>query len=139
MHGKHIFVIIMCVPFFCSFYLQEGFVHIQNIVGEAIIRLIANPYMTDCNGTLKENITVSMKQLPYPDYNLDFFLITASSVLPFLIIVAFIYSAGIFTKVYLYPHTKNTLFSLCSKILTLSELERENIFVLKYNLYLNSS
>ena len=89
----------VCVLLFCSFYLQEGFVHIQNIVGEAIIRLMANPNMTNCSGTLEEDITVSMRQLPYPEYRVDFFLITTAAILPFLLILAYIYSAGVFTKV----------------------------------------
>ena len=59
---------------------------------------MANPDMTDCDGYL-EDITVSMRQLPYPQYTVDFFLITAVSILPFLIVLAFIYSAGTFTKV----------------------------------------
>jgi len=87
------------VLFSCSFYLQEGFVHIQNIVGEAIIRLMANPNMTDCNGTLEEDITVSMRQLPYPEYRVDNFLSVVSFFLPILLILAYIYSAGVFTKV----------------------------------------
>ena len=71
-------------------------------MGEAIIRLMANPDMTDCDGDLQHNISVSMRQLPYPHYTLDIFLITASSTLPFLIVLAFIYSAGTFTKVHVY-------------------------------------
>ena len=84
---------------FCSFYLQEGFVHIQNIVGEAIIRLMVNPNMTNCSGTLEEDITVSMRQLPYPEYRVDSFIIGVSFFLPLLLILAYIYSAGVFTKV----------------------------------------
>ena len=68
-------------------------------MGEAIIRLMANPNMTDCDGVLEHNISVSMRQLPYPQYTVDFFLLTAVSILPFLIVLAFIYSAGTFTKV----------------------------------------
>ena len=82
-----------------SFYLSEGFIHLESIVGEAIIRLMANPGMTNCSGELQHNISVSMRQLPYPEYTVDFFLITSVSILPFLIVLAFIYSAGTFTKV----------------------------------------
>jgi ATP-binding cassette subfamily A (ABC1) protein 3 len=81
-----------------NFYFSEGFIHLESIVGEAIIRLMANPEMTDCNGLLEPSISVSMKQLPYPQYTVDFFLLTAVSILPFLIVLAFIYSAGTFTK-----------------------------------------
>ncbi|CAI8053623.1 ATP-binding cassette sub-family A member 3 [Geodia barretti] len=81
-----------------NFYLSEGFIHLENIVGEAVIRLMANPNMTDCDGGLEHNISVAMRQLPYPQYTVDFFLITAVSILPFLIVLAFIYSAGTFTK-----------------------------------------
>ena len=83
----------------CSFYFSEGFVHLESIVGEAIIRLMANPDMTECEGVLEHNISVSMRQLPYPQYTVDFFLITAVSILPFLIVLVFMYSAGTFTKV----------------------------------------
>ena len=89
-----------------SFYFREGFVHLESVVGEAIIRLMANPNMTDCDGDL-HNITVSMKQLPYPHYTLDIFLITASSTLSLLIVLAFIYSAGTFTKVLYVVHVNN--------------------------------
>ena len=90
---------------FFSFYLSEGFIHLENIVGEAVIRLMANPNMTDCDGGLEHNISVAMRQLPYPQYTVDFFLITAVSILPFLIVLAFIYSAGTFTKVCVYCYS----------------------------------
>ena len=79
--------------------MQEGFVHLENIVGEAIIRLMKNRNMTNCNGTLKEDITVSMKQMPFPKYTLNTFLVVTAALLPFLLILAYIYSAGVFTKV----------------------------------------
>ena len=99
----HTYICIICVYIVCilfSFYLSEGFIHLESIVGESIIRLMANPDMTDCDGDLQPNISVSMRQLPYPQYTVDFFLLTSVSVLPFLIVLAFIYSAGTFTKVY---------------------------------------
>ena len=75
-------------------------------MGEAIIRLMANPNMIDCNGVLQHEISVSMRQMPYPPYTVDLFLITAVSILPFLIVLAFIYSAGTFTKVCTHCHVR---------------------------------
>ena len=89
---KHYFVCLF------SFYFSEGFVHLENIVGEAIIRLMANPDMTDCDGDL-DDITVSMRQLPYPEYTIDIFLSIIVTILPLFVVLAYIYSAGIFTKV----------------------------------------
>ena len=68
-------------------------------MGEAIIRLMANPDMTDCNGVLQHEISVSMRQMPYPKYTWDTFLIVVVAILPFFVVLAYIYSAGIFTKV----------------------------------------
>ena len=82
-----------------SFYLSEGFIHLESIVGEAIIRLIANRDMTDCDGVLQEDISVSMRQMPYPKYTSNTFLSVVGTILPLFVIVAYIYSAGIFTKV----------------------------------------
>ena len=91
-------VLVAAVVVLCSVYLSEGFVHLESIVGEAIIRLMANPDMTDCEGMLELNISVSMKQLPYPEYRVDLFLTVAGITLPLLLILAYIYSAGVFTK-----------------------------------------
>ena len=99
------YLVICSIVFYFSFYLSEGFIHLQSIVGEAIIRLMANPDMNNCDGALEHNISVAMRQLPYPQYTVDFFLITAVSILPFLIVLAFIYSAGTFTKVIIGPLT----------------------------------
>ena len=90
---------VSCISIcFFSFYFSEGFVHLESIVGEAIIRLMANPNMTDCDGYL-EDITVSMRQLPYPQYTVDIFLSIIVNILPLFVVLAYIYSAGIFTKV----------------------------------------
>ena len=70
-------------------------------MGEAIIRLIANPDMTDCDGDLQHNISVSMRQLPYPKYTENIFLSIVGTILPLFVILAYIYSAGVFTKVIL--------------------------------------
>ena len=45
-----------------------------------------------------------MKQIPYPSYRIDAFLNWNAAILPLLLIMAFIYSAGMFTKVRTYIH-----------------------------------
>jgi hypothetical protein len=80
-----------------NFYLSEGFVHLESIVGEAIIRLMVNPNMKGCEGSL-DDISVSMRQLPYPQYTVDVFLTIIITILPLFVILAYIYSAGVFTK-----------------------------------------
>ena len=91
-------VTLAAVVVLCSVYLSEGFVHLESIVGKAIIRLMVNPGMTDCEGMLETDISVSMRQLPYPEYRVDLFLTVAGITLPLLLILAYIYSAGVFTK-----------------------------------------
>ncbi|CAI7992152.1 ATP-binding cassette sub-family A member 2 [Geodia barretti] len=59
---------------------------------------MANPDMTECEGVLQPEISVSMRQLPYPQYTIDVFLSIIVTILPFFVILAYIYSAGIFTK-----------------------------------------
>ena len=59
---------------------------------------MANPDMTDCDGFL-DDISVSMRQLPYPQYIIDVFLTIIATILPLFVILAYIYSAGVFTKV----------------------------------------
>ena len=92
----YMYMYVIHIP---SFYFREGFVHLESIVGEAIIRLMANPGMTDCDGDLQHNITVSMRQLPYPKYTENLFLSVVGTILPLFVILAYIYSAGVFTKV----------------------------------------
>ena len=41
----------------------------------------------------------SMQQFPYPEYSIDYFLSSIVNFLPLLLVMAFIYSAGSFTKV----------------------------------------
>ena len=79
-----------------SFYFSEGFVHLESIVGEAIIRLMANPDMNECEGVLEQNISVSMRQLPYPQYTVDIFLSIIVTILPLFVNLGY---AGVFTKV----------------------------------------
>ena len=45
------------------------------------------------------HVQVSVKQIPYPSYRIDRFLNWNAAILPLLLIMAFIYSAGMFTKV----------------------------------------
>lgn len=66
-------------------------------MGEAIIRLMTD---TDCNGSLNPDVTVSMRQMPDPEYTVDNFLILLVNLLPVFVILGYIYSAGVFTKVY---------------------------------------
>jgi len=40
-----------------------------------------------------------MQQLPQPPYSRDLFLSLISFILPFLLLLAFLYSAGVFVKV----------------------------------------
>ena len=42
---------------------------------------------------------VYIQQLPQPPYSQDLFLNTISFILPFLLVLAFLYSAGVFVKV----------------------------------------
>ena len=63
---------------------------------------MANPDITECEGVSQPEISVSMRQLPYPQYTIDVFLSIIVTILPFFVILAYIYSAGIFTKVLFY-------------------------------------
>ena len=63
---------------------------------------MANRNMSDCEGLLKDEISVSMRQLPYPQYTIDIFLTIIVTILPFFVVLAYIYSAGVFTKVWTY-------------------------------------
>ncbi len=44
-------------------------------------------------------IIINSQQLPYPPYTVDIFLSTIGSILPLLLIMAFLYSAGTTVKV----------------------------------------
>ena len=66
-------------------------------MGEAIIRLMTD---TDCNSSLNPDVSVSMRQMPDPEYTVDNFLILLVNLLPVFVILGYIYSAGVFTKVY---------------------------------------
>ena len=77
-----------------SAYLAEGFLHLQNRVAQALVDWKAQ----------QENITVqrvhvSVKQIPHPPYRIDEFLDWNAAILPLLLVMTFIYSAGMFTKV----------------------------------------
>ena len=45
-----------------------------------------------------------LQQFPFPAYQVDFFLETVGGFLPILLVMAFLYSAGIIVKV-LKPHS----------------------------------
>ena len=65
-------------------------------MGESIIEWKAGEPLMD--------IQVSVRQLPYPEYSSNGFLIAASGLLPFVLVLSLIYSAGIFTKVHILAH-----------------------------------
>lgn len=71
-------------------YLSEGFLQLQQLVSQSIIEWKA--------GGISDPIEVSMRQFPYPPYREDFFLETISAFLPILLVMAFLYSAGIVVK-----------------------------------------
>lgn len=77
-------------PRIANDYLSEGFLHLQQLVGESIIQWKAPD--------LVEPIAVSVRQFPYPSYRVDLFLDNVSGFLPILLVMAFLYSAGIIVK-----------------------------------------
>ena len=81
-------------------------------MGEAIIRLMANPEI-DCNSPMSPNISVSMRQMPSPEYTVDTFLIILVNILPVCVVLGYIYSAGVFTKVHVICITLYTLLVIC--------------------------
>ena len=86
---NYTYFMLYCI--FFSLYLEEGFLHLQNIVGTSIITFKANRTL--------EPMQVSVRQLPYPNYRSDPLLVESGTLLPIIIVVSLIFSAGIFTKV----------------------------------------
>ena len=82
-------------------------------MGEAIIRLMANSEM-DCNSPMSPDISVSMRQMPNAEYTVDTFLILLVNILPIFIVLAYIYSAGVFTKVHVICITLYTILVTCN-------------------------
>lgn len=78
-----------------SSYLAEGFLHLQNRVARALV-----DWKTTQANLTRPTVQVSVKQIPHPSYRIDAFLTWNSAILPLLLIMAFIYSAGMFTKVH---------------------------------------
>lgn len=79
---------------FCCYspYIQEGFLHLQKIVGEAIIEWKARRKLGD--------IAISVRHIPFPEYTTSGeFLSTSFSFIPFFIVLGFLYPVAIFTKV----------------------------------------
>ena len=72
-------------------YTQEGFLHLQKVVEQAIIEWKA--------GAALEDVDVSVKHIPFPEYTSDNFLSTAFALVPFFIVLGFLYPAGSFCKV----------------------------------------
>ena len=56
------------------------------------------------------HVHVSVKQIPYPSYRIDAFLNWNSAILPLLLTMAFIYSAGMFTKVHVHVHVYTCMY-----------------------------
>ncbi|CAI8057993.1 ATP-binding cassette sub-family A member 3 [Geodia barretti] len=74
-------------------YLAEGFLHLQNRVARALV-----DWSTEKANISSPPVQVSVKQIPYPSYHIDTFLNWNAAILPLLLIMAFIYTAGMFTK-----------------------------------------
>lgn len=93
----------------CSFYLEEGFLHLQDAVGQSIIEFLANKTIRiQVSVEVSSVIQLSIKfhhcslvhqQFPYPPYRVDYFLQAVGAFLPLLLVIAFLFSAGIFVKV----------------------------------------
>ena len=85
--------ICVAIVFFCySHYIREGFLHLQKIVGEAIIEWKASRKL--------EDIAISVRHIPFPEYTTsDEFLSTSFTFIPFFIVLGFLYPVAIFTKV----------------------------------------
>lgn len=116
---------------FFSAYLNEGFLHLENIVGQALIE-----WKTGVKPNLPPvNVRVSIvslllvyilfvaliisfeQQLPYPTYNKDEFLVNVDFILPFLMMAAFMVSAGFLTKVKPHPLSLFLTLSLLQYLL----------------------
>ena len=89
-----LFALPPSLPPSLSAYLAEGFLHLQNRVAQAIV-----DWKTQQANISTSQVHVSVKQIPYPSYRIDAFLNWNSAILPLLLVMAFIYSAGMFTKV----------------------------------------
>ena len=108
-----------------SVYVTEGFLHIQNRVAQAIID------WKTANITTTPHVHVAMKQIPYPSYRIDAFLNWNAAILPLLLIMAFIYSAGMFTKVRIYWYTHTYICSFNSILITINTM---SFIVLRVNI-----
>ena len=92
----------------CSFYLEEGFLHLQDAVGQSIIEFLANKTISIQLSVEVSSViplvssfhyTLFHQQFPYPPYRVDYFLQAVGAFLPLLLVTAFLFSAGIFVKV----------------------------------------
>lgn len=95
-----------------SAYLAEGFLHLQNRVAQAVV-----DWRTQKANLSSPPVHVSVKQIPYPSYRIDSFLNWNAAILPLLLIMAFIYSAGMFTKVHMYFICTYVHSPICLQIL----------------------
>ena len=107
----------------CSFYLAEGFLHLQNAVSLAIIEDTAQTNISlkisvevrytvcdimsqlHCSNSTECVLLEPLQQFPYPPFLRDFFLVGAGLFIPTVVMIAFIYSFGSLVKVYLLSHS----------------------------------
>jgi len=76
-----------------NIFLSRGFVQLQRMIGNAILKweaLKAN--------VSYQNIKINVRQLPYPEYSVDKFLVYIDIVLPLLLVLTFLYTAGTFVR-----------------------------------------
>ena len=74
-------------------YLSSGFVQLQKVIGDAILKwkaMVAN--------STYHFVKVSVRQFPYPEHSIDPFLSYVDIILPLLFVLAFLYTAGIIVK-----------------------------------------
>ena len=74
-------------------YVQEGFLHLQKIVEEAIIEWKS--------GQELEDIAVSVRQIPFPAFSTDEFLSMAlrTNLITLFVVLGFLLPVAIFCKV----------------------------------------
>lgn len=75
------------------FYFEEGFLSIQHAVDFAIIKFKGNKNGNKGKIDELENMTVSVKRFPYPDYIHDNFVLVIQTSLPLLLMLSLIFTA----------------------------------------------
>ena len=72
-------------------YLQEGFLHLQKVVEEAILEWKSDREL--------EDVAVSVRQIPVPAFTSSGSLRNIVGLVTFLVILGFLYPAAVFCKV----------------------------------------